>query len=162
MDIEMLNRAIVGRWHARFWGSACDLGAVDELAAPDVLLQYSEENPRHGALAVKAFMAEFRKAFPDFEFRRIGPLIADRDIVVLRWQGSGVHTGPAYADFHIGPLPAGSGRHVVMAGHSAFRLLDGRIVEEAVWSTQRKAKLRLIAGGLVTGLGTMAAQVVNP
>jgi predicted ester cyclase len=157
MDIELLNKAVVGRWHTHFWGVPCDVGVVDELTAPDVLLQYCDENPRRGAQAVKAFMTEFRQAFPDFEFRRIGPLIADRDIVVVRWEGSGKHTGPAYADFHIGPLPAASGRQVVIAGHSALRLLDGRIVEEAIWSTQRKAKLRLISGGLVTGPKTAAA-----
>jgi len=156
MDIEMLNKAVVGRWYTQFWGIPCDIGIVDELATPDVLLQYSEENPRRGAQAVKTFMAEFREAFPNFEFRRIGPLIADRDIVVVRWEGSGVHTGSSYADFHIGPLPAGSRRHVVIAGHSALRLLDGRIAEEAVWSTPRKAKLRPISGGLMLGLETAA------
>jgi hypothetical protein len=157
MDIEMLNKAVVGRWYSQFWGLPCDLGIVDELAAPDVLLQYSEENPLRGAPAVKAFMAGFRKALPDFEFRRIGSLIADHDIVVVQWEGSGLHTGPAYQDFQIGPLPAGSQRRVVIAGHSALRLMDGRIMEEAVWSMQRKAKLRLIAGGLMTGLTTAAA-----
>ena len=34
------NKAIVGRWFTKFWGETCDLGIVDELAAPDMLLQY--------------------------------------------------------------------------------------------------------------------------
>jgi hypothetical protein len=33
------NKAIVGRWFAEFWGKTCNLGVVEELAAPDMLLQ---------------------------------------------------------------------------------------------------------------------------
>ena len=152
MDIEMLNKAIVARWFASFWGASYDPAIVDELAAPDVLLQYSMHNPRRGRPAVKAFMAKFRAAFPDFEFRRLGALISDRAIVVVRWEASGTHAGPAYHDFGLGPLPAGSGRKIALSGHTAVRLEDGMIVEEAVWSTERKAQLRPITGGLVLGL----------
>ena len=149
MDIEALNKMIVGRWFASLWENPCDLAIVDELATPDVLLQYSMQSPRRGQQAVKAFMAEFREAFPDLGFRRIGALVADRDIVAVRWEGSGTHTGPAFDDFNIGPLPAASGRKVVLLGHTAVRLEDGMVAEEAVWSTERKARLRCISGGLL-------------
>jgi predicted ester cyclase len=149
MDTEALNKAVVHRWFTAFWGNPCDLDVVDELATPGVCLQYSVHTPRCGPPAVKAFMASFRAAFPDFSFRRIGAFITDRDIVVLRWEGNGTHTGPAFDDFHIGPLPAASGRKVAMSGHSAVRLEDGMIAEEAVWSTERKATLRCITGGLL-------------
>jgi len=150
----MLNKAIVARWFASFWGTSYDPAIVDELAAPDVLLQYSMHNPRRGRLAMKHFMADFREAFPDLCFQRIGALIADRDIVVVRWEGGGTHTGPAFHDFNIGPLPTASGRRMVLCGHTAFRLEDNMIAEEAVWSTERKAQLRPITGGLVLGLNT--------
>jgi SnoaL-like polyketide cyclase len=101
MDTETLNKAIARRWFISFWGESCDLAIVDELAAPDVLLQYSMQNPRRGRLSVKSFMADFRGAFPDLQFRRVGALIADRDIVVVRWEGSGTHTGPAFEDFNV-------------------------------------------------------------
>lgn len=149
MDAEALNKVIVDRWFVALWGDVCDLTVVDALAAPDILLQYAAETPHRGRDAVKTFMVGFRAAFPDLGFRRLGPLIADRDIVVLRWEGSGAHTGPAFDDFHIGPLPAASGRRILLSGHSALRLEDGAIVEEAVWSTERKARLRLLASGLV-------------
>ena len=152
MDIEMLNKAIVARWFASFWGASYEPAIVDELAAPDVLLQYAMHNPRRGRLAVKAFMAKFRAAFPDFEFRRIGALIADRAVVVVRWEGGGRHAGPGYHDFGIGPFPAESGRMVTLSGHTAVRLEDGMIAEEAVWSTERRAQLRPITGGLMLGL----------
>jgi hypothetical protein len=54
MDTEALNKAIVGRWFTSFWGNSCDLAIVDELAAPDMLLQYSMDNPRRGRMSVKS------------------------------------------------------------------------------------------------------------
>ena len=154
MDTETLNKAIVDRWFTSFWGSSCDLAIVDELAAPDVLLLYSMHNPLRGRSAVKTFMAEFREAFADLDFRKAGALIADRDIVVIRWQGSGTHTGSAFHDFNLGPLPTASGRKVALSGHTAVRLQDSMIAEEAVWSMERKAQLRPITGGLMLGLST--------
>jgi hypothetical protein len=50
------NKAIVGRWFTKFWGETCDLGIVDELAAPDMLLQYSLHEPSRGREDIKAFM----------------------------------------------------------------------------------------------------------
>jgi predicted ester cyclase len=156
MESETLNKAIVGRWFASFWGDSCNLAIVDELAASDVILQYSMNSPRRGQVAVKHFMADFRKAFPDLRFGRIGALISDYDIVVVRWEGSGTHTGPAFHDFNIGPLPAASGHKIAVSGHTAVRLEDNMIAEEAVWSTERKAQLRPIMGGLVLGLSTIS------
>jgi hypothetical protein len=34
MSREDEDKAIVGRWFTKFWGETCDLGIVDELAAP--------------------------------------------------------------------------------------------------------------------------------
>jgi hypothetical protein len=149
MDTEMLNRGVVARWYTEFWGQNCSLNIVDELTRPDVLLQYSTHSPRRGQQAVKIFMAEFRKSFPDLAFRKIGNLTSDRDIVVVRWEATGTHSGPAYHDFHIGPLPSASGTKIEVSGHSAVRLQDGLIVEEAVWSTERKASVRPITSGLL-------------
>ena len=48
MSKEKDNKAIVGRWFTDFWGKTCKLDIVDELAAPDMLLQYSLHEPRRG------------------------------------------------------------------------------------------------------------------
>lgn len=48
------NKTIVGRWFTDFWGKTCKLSIVDELAAPDMLLQYSLHEPRRGGDAIKA------------------------------------------------------------------------------------------------------------
>src|ERR1700716_2210165 len=76
MSKESDNKAIIGRWFTDFWGEKCNLGIVDELAAPNMLLQYSLHEPRRGRDDIKAFMAGFRAAFPDLKF--LGCRGADR------------------------------------------------------------------------------------
>jgi O-6-methylguanine DNA methyltransferase len=124
------NKAIVGRWFTNFWGKTCDLEIVDELAAPDMLLQYSLHEPRRGREDIKAFMTDFRKAFPDLNFWGAADLIAEGDYVVGRWEGGGTHTGPAFGDFLAGSLPANTGRKMKFTGTTVLKLKDGKILEE--------------------------------
>jgi predicted ester cyclase len=124
------NKTIVGRWFTDFWGATCNLAIVDELAAPDMLLQYSLHAPRRGHDDIKAFMAGFREAFPDLSFSGAADLIAEGDYVVGRWEGGGTHSGPAFGDFLIGSLPAASGRKMHFTGTTVLRLQDGKIAEE--------------------------------
>ena len=77
-----------------FWGTTCDLGIVDELAATDMLLQYSLHEPRRGRDDIKAFMTDSARAFPDLNFWGAADFIAEGDYVVGRWEGGGTHTGP--------------------------------------------------------------------
>ena len=124
------NKAIVGRWFTEFWGEKCNLGVVDDLAAPDMLLQYSLHEPRRGRDDIKAFMTDFRQAFPDLRFWGTGDLIAEGDFVVGRWEGGGTHTGPAFSDFLAGGLPPDTGRKMRFTGTTVLRLENGKIVEE--------------------------------
>jgi predicted ester cyclase len=124
------NKAIVGRWFTEFWGKTCNIGVVDELASPDMLLQYSLHEPRRGRADIKAFMTDFRKAFPDLNFWGTADLIAEGDYVVGRWEGGGTHTGPAFADFLAGSLPANTGRTMRFSGTTVLKVKDGRILEE--------------------------------
>lgn len=124
------NKAIVGRWFTEFWGETCNIGVVDELASPDMLLQYSLHEPRRGRADIKAFMTDFRKAFPDLNFWGTADLIAEGDYVVGRWEGGGTHTGPAFADFLAGSLPANTGRTMRFTGTTVLKVKDGRILEE--------------------------------
>jgi predicted ester cyclase len=130
MSMEEDNKAIVGRWFTRFWGETCDLGVVDELAAPDMLLKYSLHEPRRGREDIKAFMTGFRSAFPDLNFQGAADLIAEGEFVVGQWEGGGTHSGPAFGDFLAGSLPAASGRKMHFTGTTVLRLKDGKIVEE--------------------------------
>jgi predicted ester cyclase len=130
MSKEDDNKAIVGRWFTHFWGKTYDPAIVDELAAPAMLLHYSLHEPRRGAGEIKAFMGDFREAFPDLNFWGAADLIAEGDHVVGRWEGGGMHTGPAFSDFLIGGLPAATGRTMRFTGTTVLKLQNGRIVQE--------------------------------
>src|SRR5262245_56633196 len=104
------NKASVVRRFTEFWGKDVNLAVVDEIAAPDMLLKYSLHEPRRGRNDIKAFMTDFRSAFPDLNFRGTADLIAEGDYVVGQWEGGGTHAGPAFSDFLAGNLPAATGR----------------------------------------------------
>lgn len=124
------NKAIVVRWFTEFWGENVDLSVVDAIAAPDMLLKYSLHEPRRGHADIKAFMTDFRAAFPDLKFWGTADLIAEGDYVVGQWEGGGTHTGPAFSDFLVGSLPAATGRKMHFTGTTVLKVVDGRIVEE--------------------------------
>jgi predicted ester cyclase len=130
MSKESDNKAVVGRWFTNFWGPKCDLNIVDEIAAPNMLLQYSLHEPRRGRADIKAFMTDFRAAFPDLNFGGTADLIAEGDYVVGQWEGGGTHTGPAFADFLAGALPAATGRKMHFTGTTILKVVNGQIVEE--------------------------------
>jgi len=130
MSKEEDNKAVVGRWFAEFWGKRVNLGVVDEIAAPDMLLKYSLHESRRGRDDIKAFMTDFRAAFPDLNFWGTADLIAEGDYVVGQWEGGGSHTGPAFNDFLIGGLPAATGRKMHFTGTTVLKVINGKIVEE--------------------------------
>jgi len=130
MSRESDNKAIVGRWFTEFWGHPWNPGVIDDLAAPNILLQYSLHAPRQGREGVRAFRKEFRTAFPDLSFEGAADLIAEGDYVVGRWVGGGTHTGPAFTDFLAGSLPKASGRSMHFTGTTVIRIENGKIAEE--------------------------------
>ena len=130
MNTAQENKAIVGRWFTEFWGKTCNLKVVDEIAAPNMLLKYSLHEPRSGREDIKAFMTDFRAAFPDLNFWGTADLIAEGDYVVGRWEGGGTHTGPAFDDFLVGGLPARSGRKMRFGGMTVLRIENGKVAEE--------------------------------
>ena len=124
------NKAVVGRWFTEFWGRDVNLAVVDEIAAPDMLLKYSLHAPRRGRDDIRAFMTDFRAAFPDLNFWGTADLIAEGDYVVGQWEGGGTHAGPAFKDFLVGALPAATGRKMRFTGTTVLKVIDGRIAEE--------------------------------
>ncbi|TPL21466.1 MULTISPECIES: ester cyclase [unclassified Mesorhizobium] len=124
------NKAVVVRWFTDFWGETCDLSVVDAIAAPEMLLKYSLHEPRRGREDIKAFMTDFRAAFPDLNFWATADLIAEGDYVVGQWEGGGTHAGPAFSDFLVGSLPAATGRTMRFTGTTVLKVIEGRIVEE--------------------------------
>lgn len=129
-ETESKNKAIVGRWFTEFWGKTYNPAIVEELASPDMLLQYSLHAPRRGRENIKVFMAGFRAAFPDLNFWGTAPLIAEDDYVVGQWEGGGTHTGAAFRDFLMGSLPSATGRKMHFTGTTVLKVKDGKILEE--------------------------------
>jgi len=127
---EQDNKAVVGRWFDGFWGNPWNPQIIDELAAPNMLLQYSLHAPRRGREDVRNFMMDFRAAFPDLKFWGAADLIAEGDYVVGRWEGGGTHTGAAFNDFLAGSLPPASGRKMHFTGTTVLRVESGKIAEE--------------------------------
>ena len=130
MSKEEDNKAVVGRWFTDFWGKNADLSVIDEIAAPDMLLKYSLHEPRRGRADIKAFITDFRAAFPDLNFWGTAELIAEGDYVVGQWEGGGTHTGPAFTDFLVGSLPAKTGRKMHFTGTTVLKVVNGKITEE--------------------------------
>ena len=131
MSKESDNKAIVGRWFTGFWGKMYNVSIVDELAAPDMLLQYSLHELRRGRDDIKAFMSDFRAAFPDLNFWGAADLIAEGDYVVGQWIGGGTHTGGPMTDLPLGGLPqANTGRTMRFTGTTVLKVQDGVITEE--------------------------------
>jgi predicted ester cyclase len=130
MSKEEENKAIVGRWFTEFWGKTVNLGVVDEIAAPDMVLKYSLHEPRRGRDDIRAFMTDFRAAFPDLNFWGTADLIAEGDYVVGQWEGGGTHTGPAFDDFLAGSLSPATGRKMHFTGTTILKVVNGKIVEE--------------------------------
>ena len=130
MSKEEDNKAIVGRWFTDFWGKNVKLSVIDELAAPNMLLKYSLHAPRRGRQDIKAFMTDFRAAFPDLNFWGTADLIAEGDYVVGQWEGGGTHTGSAFDDFLVGRMPGATGRKMHFTGTTVLKVIDGKIVEE--------------------------------
>ena len=130
MSKESDNKALVGRWFEGFWGKTYNPAIVDELADRNMLLQYSLHEPRRGIADIKAFMADFRRAFPNLNFWGAADLIAEGEFVVGRWEGGGEHTGPAFDDFLVGSLPAATGRKMHFTGTTVLRIVNGKIAEE--------------------------------
>ncbi|VIO77076.1 hypothetical protein CI1B_68990 [Bradyrhizobium ivorense] len=124
------NKSVVARWFKEFWGNPWNPRIVNELATADIVVHYPMHEPKCGRAAVLQFMTEFREAFSDLNFRGLGQLVAEGDLVVGRWEGGGTHTGPAFSDFRLGSLPAASGRKMKFAGTTVLRLQQGRIAEE--------------------------------
>ena len=108
---------------------------VDELAAPDMLLQYSLHAPRRGREDIKAFMSGFREALPDLNFWGAADLIAEGDYVVGRWESGGTHTGSAFSDFLVGSLPAATGRKMRFTGRPCFASRTAKSPRRSAWTT---------------------------
>ena len=139
MSGERENKAIANRWLEGFWGHSWTPKVVDDLAAADILIQFSLQVPRRGREEARRLMAGIRDAFHDLEFHNTADLVAEGDYVFGRLEGGCTHNGSAFTDLLIGFLPARSGRELYLAGKTVLRIKDGKIAEDMTrmtWATE--------------------------
>jgi steroid delta-isomerase-like uncharacterized protein len=104
--------------------STGDEALADEILSPEVVFHGTVgDGELRGADAMKAFVAGYRRAFPDAH-STVEDQIAGGDKVVTRWRARGSHRG------QLGPIAA-SGREFEMNGVTIERIEEGRIAE--VW-----------------------------
>jgi len=120
MSKERENKAIADRWLDGFWGNSWTPKIVEDLAAVDILIQFSLQVPRRGREEAKKFLVGIHDAFPDLEFDSAVDLIADGEYVFGPVAGGGTHAGSAFADLLIGFLPAHSRRMMHLTGKPFF------------------------------------------
>lgn len=119
-DIRKRNKATVRRVLQAF--NTGNLREIEEAHSP-ALVDFTpgiraEPNPR----GVHKQAEMFRSLFPDVNFRE-DFIIAEGDMVVLRWEMTGTHKGRLFGR-------EGTGRKITYHGHEILRLDDeGRIVE---------------------------------
>lgn len=99
-----------------------DLDAVDEVVDGDIVVHAAgQPEPLRGPEGVKEFLGMYRTAFPDGHIG-IEEILAEGDIVVARWTGTGTHDGDL-----MGIAPTGA--EVTVMGMEMYRVSDGKLVE---------------------------------
>jgi predicted ester cyclase len=89
--------------------------------APDVVNHSPLAGQAPGLEGFKQALGWMRGGVPDLTIT-IGAQVAEGDLVVTRWTGTGTHSGPL-----MGVPP--TGRHVTVTGIDICRVVDDRIVE---------------------------------
>ncbi len=120
-----VNKEALRRINQEAWGQG-RLAVVDELVAPDYVYHEAALGEIHGPEGLKQAIMVFRTAYPDLQFI-IEDMIAEGDLVAVRWSTSSTHQGELMG------IPA-TGLKTTTLGINIARFgADGRVVEE--WSS---------------------------
>jgi steroid delta-isomerase-like uncharacterized protein len=117
---EQANIAAIRRFYEDVFSSD-RLDLLPELVAEDVLLHPGEER---GVEAYRMLLNRAQTAFSERQFS-IESILADNDIVAVRWRMDAIHSGP------IGGLMA-TGKPIQQNANVFFRFEQGKIAE--VWT----------------------------
>lgn len=115
-----------------------DSNELQELTASNFVDHNPLPGQAPGVVGIKQASDVYRTAFPDAKVI-IEDLVAEKDEVVVRWTGCGLHKGE-----FLGIPP--SGRPVEMRGISIFRVANGKIVEQ--WSELNLFDIMLQIGSI--------------
>jgi steroid delta-isomerase-like uncharacterized protein len=113
---ESVRRYIEGVWNRG------DLGALEELTSGVFAYHLNGQQPLDRA-AMASFISATRSAFPDWKVE-IGEIIAQGDVVAVRWQAAATHQGVFRG------IPP-TGRQVSLTGINMYHVAEGKV--DAEW-----------------------------
>ena len=106
------NKALTKRWFEEVWNQA-RREVIFDLFAPECVL-YEGHTPIRGPAEFAEFHDRIRAQFDNIHIAT-ETVLAENDLVSIRWKVSGVHKG--------------SGKRASVTGISMVRIRDGRFVE---------------------------------
>lgn len=128
------------------WNSK-DVSLFDQFAHPDVVHHWGQGADTNGTAALEASTEAFITAFPDMVMT-FDQIVAEDDLVVIRWTLNGTQTGPF---FGIEP----TGMDATWGGINIYRISCGKVVES--WSEADGLGLRRQLGVLEDPTGATPA-----
>ena len=116
------NKVLAHRFHMDIFKQG-KLDVADEILSRDFVAHVPGLPPEftNGPEGVKKWASALRSGLSDIQITH-HETIAEGDKVVIRWTGSGIHTGEMFG------IPA-SGKSVNQTGFDLFRIANGKIVE---------------------------------
>jgi steroid delta-isomerase-like uncharacterized protein len=140
------NKALVRRFYEEVWAHG-NVGFAEEVFADDYVRHDLRPTKAAPGAAGQALIAEqFRRAFPDLEWR-VDLVLGDADLVAARWTALGTHSG-AWGDV------APTGKRATFSGVNIFRFGDGGKVVE-IWNHRDDLGLReQLGAGIFAGAQT--------
>ncbi|MBX9605966.1 MAG: ester cyclase [Gammaproteobacteria bacterium] len=114
------NKALIRRYGEEHYNRWNEL-LIEELIHPEVTGEFPGFDPQGGREAYRSWYRGLKGAFPDCHFE-IDWLVADEDMVAVRWDYRATHSGMFMG------LPA-TGRRIEMKYNSMYRILSGKIID---------------------------------
>jgi len=119
------NKEAFRRINQEAWSQG-QLAVVDEFVAPEYVYHEPALGELHGPEGLKGAVAVYRAGYPDMSFT-INEMVAEGDLVAMRWSAAGTHTGELMG------IPA-TGLETTTVGVNIARFnATGKVVEE--WSS---------------------------
>ncbi len=114
------NKTLVRRWFDEVWNKG-RAAAIDELLASHAVVHGLGAVDLQGSAGFKPFHAAYLGAFPDLNIQ-IDDVIAEGDIVAVRWSCTGTHRGDGLGF-------AATGKRAHFSGMTFVRVAGGKLIE---------------------------------
>jgi predicted ester cyclase len=138
------NKALVGRYIDELWVKG-NVHLANEFIHNKLVNHTAVVPVKQGPDAIREAFTLFRRAFPDWQ-TKITHLIAEGDIVVVRWVSRGTNTGAVDSPTTGRITP--TNKQATWSGTTIYRIADGKIAE--IWANvdalQQARQLGLISG----------------